>query len=150
MRLTRALLWLAAVALVAVGLAFAIVPGIPLEVLAIASSPTTEFLLRSEGLALVVAGLLLVLIPPGRAWRTRFALLAVAAYLIVGSVVDLRAYLDGVVGTATLASAALRIAVGALCVLAAIARARPVEPTPTAPTAAADGIGSSGTATADG
>jgi len=146
-RLTKTLLWLAAIAFVAIGLAFAIVPGVPLGVLAIAASPATEFLLRSEGVALVATGLLLVLVPPARSWRTRFALLAVAAYLIVGSVVDLRAYLDGVVGTAVLPSAAIRIAAGALCVLAAIARARPATTTadgpPTATTSpTADGTGS--------
>jgi hypothetical protein len=123
-RLTRTLLWISAVAFVALGLAFVIVPGVLLGVLAIPTSPTTEFLLRSEGLALAAAGLVLLLLPPARAWRTRFALLAVAAYLIVGAVVDLRAYLDTVVGVAILPIAALRIAIGALCVLAAIARTR--------------------------
>jgi hypothetical protein len=142
-RLTKTLLWLAAVAFVAIGLAFAIVPGVPLGVLAIAASPATEFLLRSEGVALVATGLLLVLIPPARSWRTRFALLAVAAYLIVGSVVDLRAYLDGVVGTAALPSAGIRIAAGALCVLAALARARPGPTTADTPsTTTADATGS--------
>ena len=38
----------------------------------------------------------------------------------------MRAYLDGIVGSAALPSAVIRIAAGALCILAAIARARPV------------------------
>jgi hypothetical protein len=148
-RLTKALLWLAAVAFVAIGLAFAVVPGVPLGFLGIAASPATEFLLRSEGVALVATGLLLVLIPPARSWRTRFALLAVAAYLIVGSVVDLRAYLDGVVGAAVLPSAAIRIAAGALCVLAAIARAGSVV-TPSATSTATTAQDGPGAETADG
>jgi len=54
-----------------------------------------------------------------------------------------RAYLDGVVGAAAVPSAVIRIAAGALCVLAAVARARPV------PAATASGAGSSTITTAD-
>ncbi len=126
MRLTRTLLWLAAVALVAVGIAYVVVPGAALGIVAIEATPTTEFLLRTQGVALVAAGAFLLLIPSTRSWRTRSALLAVAGYLIAGSVVDVRAYLDGIVGSAALPSAVIRIAAGALCILAAIARARPV------------------------
>jgi hypothetical protein len=142
-RLTKTLLWLAAVALVATGIVYVAVPGAALGIVGIAASPTTEFLLRTQGVALIAAGVLLVLIPAARSWRTRFALLAVAGYLIVGSVVDLRAYLDGVVGAAALPSAVIRIAAGALCVLAAVARARPV------PAAAASGTTSTADTAAD-
>ena len=143
MRLTKTLLWLAAVALVAAGIAYVTIPGAALGIVGIAASPTSEFLLRTQGVALVAAGALLALIPPARSWRTRFALLAVAGYLIVGSVVDVRAYLDGVVGAAAVPSAVIRIAAGALCVLAAVARARPV------PAATATGASSSTITTAD-
>ena len=117
--MTRTLLWLAAVALVAVGIAYVVVPGAALGIVAIDATPTTEFLLRTQGVALVAAGAFLLLVPSTRSWRTRSALLAVAAYLIAGSVVDVRAYLDGIVGSAALPSAVVRIAAGALCILAA-------------------------------
>lgn len=133
MRLTRALLWLAAIALAATGVAYVIVPEIALDLVDIDTSPTTAFLLRTEGVALVTAAAFLLLIPQTRSWRTRSALLAVAAYLIVGSVIDVRASLDGIVGPASLVSAAVRIAAGALCVLAAITRTRVAEPSRATP-----------------
>ena len=60
MRLTRTLLWLAAVALVAVGIAYVVVPGAALGIAAIEATSTTEFLLRTQGVALVAAGAFLL------------------------------------------------------------------------------------------
>ena len=145
MRLTRALLFLAGIALAAVGVAYALLPGTALGIAGIAVDPTREFLFRAQGVALVAAGVLLLLIPAGGGWRTRSALVAVAGYLIIGSVVDLRAYLDGLVGGAAVVSATARIAAGALCVLAVLNRRRPAlvptegsaPPSPDAPSPSA-------------
>jgi len=48
----------------------------------------------------------------------RVALLSLAAYFILGSLVDLVAYAQGVVGVASVPSAAVRIALGGACLFA--------------------------------
>jgi hypothetical protein len=50
----------------------------------------------------------------------RLALTSLAAYYVVGSLVDLAAFNGNIVGIAAVPSAVLRIAVGVLCAVAAL------------------------------
>ena len=89
----------------------------------------TEFLIRTEGVPLLTcAGLLLVLaIRPAR--HLWLALLAVAGYLVVSSIIDLFAFRDGIVGQASVPSAVIRIVLGVACIAAAARERRSaVEP----------------------
>jgi hypothetical protein len=68
----------------------------------------------------------LLAVPLDAGWRTGVALLAIAFYMVIGSVVDVRAYLDSLVGAASLPSAAVRIAVGVVAIVAAVRLPQPV------------------------
>ena len=102
----------------ATGIGYLLVPGLMLSVVGIESGATTDFLIRTEGVALLFGGACLWAMRDGG--RGRIVLLALGAYYVVGSLIDLDAYQAGIVGTPAVPSAAARIALGALCVLAAM------------------------------
>jgi hypothetical protein len=58
----------------------------------------------------------------GRPGQVRLVLLGLAFYYVVGSLVDVAAFAQGVVGLASLPSAVIRIALGIVCAWAAVAR----------------------------
>jgi hypothetical protein len=95
-----------------------------LGVVGIESDQTSEFLIRTEGVALVAMAVLVRFVPIDGGSRTRGALIALAGYLILGSLVDLRAFVDGIVGPAAVPSAAVRMTFGVICVVLAASAAR--------------------------
>jgi hypothetical protein len=115
----RSLLALAAVVLAATGVAYLAVPGLALGIVDIESTPTSEFLLRTEGVALLFGAAIVWVLRDGDLRAQRIGLLALAAYYVFSSLVDLAAFAQGIVGPASVPSAAIRIAVGAICLAAA-------------------------------
>jgi hypothetical protein len=81
---------------------------------------TSDFLLRTEGVALLTAALLLWAVRDAGPVILRPALLALALYLLLGSLVDSEAYSRSIVGPASLPSAAVRIALGIVSLVAAV------------------------------
>jgi hypothetical protein len=122
--IARGLLFLSAFVFVATGLAYLAVPGSALGIVGIESSPTSEFLLRSEGVPLLFGAALLWAVLDGGRPRERIALIALGGYYTVSSVIDLAAYGEGVVGPASIPSAVVRIALGMVCLAAAWATGR--------------------------
>jgi uncharacterized protein YjeT (DUF2065 family) len=109
----------ASVAVFAVtGLGYLLAPGAMLSVVGVPSTGTSDFLLRTEGVALVSGGTFLWAVRKGTEAQLRLVLYALAAYYVVGSIVDVAAFAQGIVGLASVLSAALRIAVGGLCLAA--------------------------------
>jgi hypothetical protein len=127
--LAKCLLVLSAALFAVTGLGYLVAPSAMLSVVGIPSSATSDFLLRTEGVPLLCLAAL-----AGAAARdasrslTQVVLFALGAYYILGSIVDLAAFADGVVGTASVASAAGRIAIGGLCLFAGLTVRRRSEP----------------------
>jgi hypothetical protein len=94
------------------------VPGAALTVVGIDSTASSDFLLRTEGVALLTAAALLWAIRETRA-AARVGLLALAGYYLVGSLVDLLAFYQGTVQWPSVPSAALRIGLGIACAVTA-------------------------------
>jgi hypothetical protein len=108
-RLSR-VLWLLLVVFGATALAYFVVPAASLRVVGIASDPTERFLLRT------LAAALLAFVPP--LWLAaarpstslRYGLVwGVVTYLVASSLVDLAAYMGGIVSGLSIPSAAVRI-----------------------------------------
>ena len=128
MRLASALLVISAAVFAVVGIAYLVSPGAMLGVAGVESAPTSDFLLRTEGVALVTgAGLIYAVIRSNRASSARIALIALAAYYLLGSLVDLSAFRDGVVGATSLPGILARLVFGAACVFAAMTYAAPAS-----------------------
>jgi len=117
--LARLLFAFSAVVLTATGIAYLAVPGLALRIVDIESSPDSEFLLRTEGVALLFGAAIVWVLRGGDIRARRIGLLAVAGYYALSSLLDLAAFAQGIVGPASVPSAAIRIAVGAVCVTAA-------------------------------
>jgi len=115
----RSLLALSAVVLAASGVAYLAVPGLALGIVDIEADLTSEFLLRTEGVALVFGAAIVWVLRGGDVRAQRIGLLALAGYYVFSSLVDLAAFAQGIVGPASIPSAAFRIAVGAICLVAA-------------------------------
>ena len=120
----RVLLTVSAAAFTLVGLGYLAAPGAMLSVVGILSSPTNDHLMRTEGVALLTGAALIWVARDTAGPGLRVALGALAFYFVIGSVVDLLAWSSGIVGSAAVPSAAIRIALGGLCLIAA---ARPVS-----------------------
>jgi hypothetical protein len=120
MSIARALIGASAVIFAGIGLAYLVAPGSMLSIVGISSNPTTDFLMRTEGVALASASIFLWAARGGASGTIGLVLVGLAAYFVVGSLVDLMAYADGVVGPASVPSGIIRIAVGSVCLVAAI------------------------------
>ncbi len=120
MKLARGLVVLSSIVFGVTGLGYVIAPGALLAVVGIASGTTTDFLLRTEGVALLAASAFLWSVRDGSAKQIRFVLSGLAFYYIVGSIVDLQAFAQAVVGVASAPSAIARIVLGLACLLAAV------------------------------
>jgi hypothetical protein len=117
--LARILFALSAAVLAVSGIAYLAVPNLALGIVDIESTPDSDFLLRTEGIALLFGAALVWVLRGGDVRPRRIGLLALAGYYVVSSLLDLVAFAQGIVGPASIPSAAIRIAVGALCLVAA-------------------------------
>lgn len=110
------LLRLCSVALAITGIAYVAVPASALAIVSITSTPTTDFLLRTEGVLFLFAAATVWTLASRDARGVRTGLLAVAGYLLVSSLVDLVAFAQQIVGSLSIPSAIVRIAVGLACI----------------------------------
>ena len=117
-RLPSALMLVSTVAFAVTGLAYLVAPGLALSVVGVSSAATSDFLLRTEGVALLCGAGVLWAARDARPSGMRVALLSLAVYYILGSVVDLAAFAQGIVGVASVPSAVVRTALGVLCLFA--------------------------------
>ncbi len=118
--LARLMLAVGAVLFLATGAMYVAVPAVALDILDIEATSTTEFLLRTQGIAVLFGGLLLLVAIAGR--MPAVVLLALAAYLVAASVVDVVAFVQGIAGPATVPAAITRIGLGVLCGAVAVRR----------------------------
>jgi hypothetical protein len=106
------------IALGATGIAYLVVPAVPLGIVGIQEDATSEFLLRTQGVPLVACGVLVGAIAArGSAFLVGVGLLVAAAYLIVSSLIDVAAFLAGIVGLVSVPSAIVRILAGVVCLV---------------------------------
>ena len=118
--LARLMLAVGAVLFVATGVMYVVIPTVALDILNIQSTATSEYLLRTHGIALLFGGLLLLVAIAGR--MPAAVLLALAAYLVGTSVVDVVAFVQGIAGPATVPEAITRTGLGVLCGAVALRR----------------------------
>ncbi len=95
-----------------------------LSVVGIPSSATVEFLMRTEGVALLAGAGFLWAAIDARPTQQRIVLFALATNYVLSSIVDLLAFNDAIVGSLAVPSIVIRLAVGALCVFAAMRSTR--------------------------
>lgn len=119
MKIARGLILASAGLFCAIGLGYLLAPGLMLSIVGIPSAPTEDFLMRTEGVALITGGGLLFAARNGSPSEVRVVLFVLGVYYVLGSLVDVVAFAQGVVGTASVPSAAIRIVVGAVCLLLA-------------------------------
>jgi hypothetical protein len=117
--LARRLFALSSIALAAAGLAYLLVPALALGIVGVTSSPESDFLIRTEGVALVFGAVIIWALRDGDVRAHRIGSLALAGYYIGSSVVDLAGFAQGIVGPASVPSAVIRITVGIVCLWAA-------------------------------
>jgi len=111
---------ISAVVFIATGVVYLVAPGLALGIVDIEPTPNTEFLLRTEGVALLFGAAIVWLIRGTDGPARRNGLLALAGYYVLSSMVDLAAFAQGIVGPASVPSAAIRVAVGGVCLVAAL------------------------------
>lgn len=121
MRIARSLVLVSAALFGAIGVGYLLAPGLMLSIVGIPSAPTEDFLMRTEGVALITGGGLLLGARNGSRSQLRIVLVALGGYYVLGSLVDIAAFAQGVVGSASVPSAVIRIAVAAAC-LVSVAR----------------------------
>lgn len=119
MTLATGLIRLSAVLFAGIGLGYLVAPSAMLSIVGITAAPRTDFLMRTEGVALLTGAGFLWAVRAGTSSQRQVALVSLAAYYVVGSLVDLAAFNDNIVGAASVPSAVIRIAVGLLCAVAA-------------------------------
>ena len=119
MKLASGLVRLSSVAFAVTGLGYVLAPGMMLSVVGVASAATSDFLLRTEGVALLCGAGVLWAARDARPPQMRVVLVSLAVYCILGSLVDLAAFAQGIVGIASVPSAAVRIVLGGACLFAA-------------------------------
>jgi hypothetical protein len=117
--LATGLIRVSAVIFAVIGIGYLVVPSLMLSIVGIGAAPTTDFLMRTEGVALLTGAGFLWALREGTGPQRRVALASLAAYYVVGSIVDLAAFNSNIVGTAAVPSAVIRIAFGVLCAVAA-------------------------------
>ena len=130
MKLARSLLVLSAVVFAVTAIGYLVVPGVMLSVVGVASNDTADFLLRTEGVALLTGAMFLWAARSGPPRLIRIVLAGLGVYYLLGSLVDLTAFTDGLVSAASVPSAAVRISLGVVCFVA-VARVPSRRATPT-------------------
>jgi hypothetical protein len=119
MTLSTGVIRVSAVIFAVIGLGYLVAPSAMLSIVGIGGAPTTDFLMRTEGVALLTGAGFLWAVREGSGGQRRVALASLASYYVVGSFVDLAAFNSNIVGAAAVPSAAIRIAVGVVCAVAA-------------------------------
>ena len=104
---------------VVTAIGYLVAPGAMLSVVGVASTGTSDFLIRTEGVALLAGAVFLWAARSGPPGLIRIVLVGLGVYYVLGSVVDVAAFTQGLVGTASVPSAAVRILLGGLCLVAA-------------------------------
>jgi hypothetical protein len=117
--LSTSLIRVSAILFAAIGLGYLVAPSAMLSIVGIDADPTANFLMRTEGVALLTGAGFLWAVRAGTSRQRQVALLSLAGYFVVGPLVDLAAFNDNIVGPASLPSAVIRIAVGVVCAAAA-------------------------------
>jgi nitrogen fixation-related uncharacterized protein len=117
--LSTALIRVSTILFAVIGLGYLVAPSAMLSIVGIDAEPTSDFLMRTEGVALLTGAGFLWAVRAGTSRQRRVVLLSLAGYYVVGSLVDLAAFNDTIVGPASLPSAVIRIAVGVVCGAAA-------------------------------
>jgi len=74
---------------------YLVVPGVMLSVVGVASNDTADFLLRTEGVALLTGAMFLWAARSGPPRLIRIVLAGLGVYYLLGSLVDLTAFTDG-------------------------------------------------------
>ena len=97
------------------GTAYVLVPGLALGIVGIESSSESDFLLRTEGVALLFGAVVTWALRSAGVSAHRTGLLALAGYYVASSLVDLAAFVQEIVGPASVPSAVARMAVGIVC-----------------------------------
>ena len=118
MQPARSLLVLSAVVFAVTAIGYLVVPGVMLSVVGVASSGTADFLIRTEGVALLAGAVFLWAARAGPPGLIRIVLAGLGVYYVLGSLVDLAAFAQGLVGAASVPSAGVRILLGVLCFVA--------------------------------
>ena len=118
MKLARSLLLLSAVVFAVTAIGYLVVPGVMLSVVGVASTGTSDFLIRTEGVALLAGAVFLWAARSGSPGQLRIVLAGLGVFYVLGSLVDLAAFAQGLVGPASVPSAAVRILLGVLCFVA--------------------------------
>ena len=104
-------MWLVLVVFGVSAFAYFVAPAASLRVVGIASDPTERFLLRTLATALLAFAVPLWLAAARPSTSLRYGLVwGVITYLMASSLVDLAAYMGGIVSALSVPSAALRIA----------------------------------------
>lgn len=116
--MARGLVLISVIAFAVTGALMVIVPSAMLGVVGVPSDSSSEFLIRTEGVALLFGAIVLWAARDARPPAMRLVLLGLAGYYILSATVDLAAYSEEIVGTASLPSAAVRVALGLACLLA--------------------------------
>jgi hypothetical protein len=129
MKPARLLLLLSAVVFAVTAIGYIVVPGLMLSVVGVASNDTADFLIRTEGVALLAGALLLWAARSGPPRLIRIVLAGLGVYYVLGSLPDLAAFTGGLVGAASVPSAAVRIALGVVCLVAVGVTSRGSAPT---------------------
>lgn len=118
MRLASALLLISAAVFAIIGIAYLLVPGAMLGMAGVDSAPTSDFLLRTEGVALLTGSVLIYAVMRAGGSAIRLALIGLAAYYILGSLVDLAAFANGLLDATSVATAIVRLVFGGVCLFA--------------------------------
>ena len=113
------LVLLSAAGLAVTGMGYLLVPASMIAIVGVPSTSATDFILRTEGVVLLAGGGFLWAVRDGNVMQMRVVLTVLGAYYILSSVVDLAAFIDGVVGPASVPSAVVRIALGVVSLVLA-------------------------------
>ena len=118
MKLAGSLLLLSAVVFAVSAIGYLVLPGVMLSVVGVASNGTSDVLIRTEGVALLAGAVFLWAARSGPPGLIRVVLAGLGVYYVLGSLVDLAAFGQGLVGPVSVPSAAVRILLGVLCFVA--------------------------------
>ena len=98
MTLSTGLIRVSAVLFAVIGLGYLVAPSAMLSIVGIDAERTAGFLMRTEGVALLTGAGFLWAVRAGTSRQRQVALVSLAAYYVVGSLVDIAAFTNNIVG----------------------------------------------------